>query len=418
MERMKFGTTFYLSRVIGNKLYTSEQQPIGKLLDLVVDMNTIRPRVVALKIKANKEVRFIDYTNVTISKQREQYHIQCDTLRDVNIENLNTLFLVKHVLDKQIVDMDGRKVVRVNDLRLVVLSDGTYVVAVDVGFEGFLRRLGMAKPLKEFLRPLKINIPSHLLLWDEVETIDFRNRGIKLSKTYTKLSTLHPSDLADILEDLDSSTQFAIFTSLDEEKAADVLEELEQDVQVRVLERISVEKAADMLEKMPADEVADILEKLEEKRANEILSEMEKEASEEVRELMDYPERSVGSLMTTDFLSFPEHMTVQDVILELRRLKPESDSVYYLYVVDREGKLVAHVSLRDLVVAEPDQTLMEIMNRDVEYVYDDDDIDETVEKISKYNLLALPVVDRAKVLIGMVLINDVYHDVVKSKRRK
>ncbi|UOF90300.1 CBS domain-containing protein [Fodinisporobacter ferrooxydans] len=415
---MKFGTTFYLSRVVGNTIYTNDQKPIGKLLDMIVDLDSRRPKVIAIKIKNNGSIRIIDFSNVSITKKNQQYHIQCTALHDMELSKLHTLFLVKHVLDKQIVDMYGRKVVRVNDLRLVVLSNGTYTVAVDVGFEGFLRRLGVAKPLKELLKPFRITVPSNLLLWDEVEAIDFTNRGIKLSKSYAKLSTLHPSDLADILEDLDRSSQLAIFSSLDDEKAADVLEELETEVQVNVLESLSVEKAADMLEKMPADEVADILEELEAERANKILIEMEKEASAEVRELMGYPEKSVGSLMTTDFISFHETITVQEVFAELRRIKPEPDSVYYLYVVDHDGRLAANVSLRDLVVAEPEQPLHRIMNRDVISVYDDDDMDEIVERISKYNLLAIPVIDRTKVLVGTVIINDVFYDFIKSKRRK
>ncbi|MDB5085677.1 MAG: Mg/Co/Ni transporter MgtE with domain [Bacilli bacterium] len=415
---MKVGTTFYLSRIIGNKIYSSDHTHVGKLLDLVVDTNSIRPRVTAAKVKTEQGVRIVDFAYFAIFKTNKQYRIQCTALNDTEVDSDNTLFLVKHVLDKQIVDMDGRKVVRVNDLRLAVLSGGTFTVAVDVGFEGFLRRLGVAKPLKKMLGAINVTIPSNLLLWDEVEAIDFINRGIKLAKAYTKLSTLHPSDLADILEDLDRKTQFAIFSSLDDDIAADVLEELETEAQVRVLESLSVEKAAIMLQRMPADEAADILEELEEDRALKILIEMEHEASEEVRELMDYPDNSVGSFMTTDFFSFNQNITVDEAIRQLRLLKPESDTIYYLYIEDDTGRLIANVSLRDLVVAEPDQELSQIMNRDVIFVHDDDETDSLIEKISKYNLLAVPVVSQNKVLVGIVIINDLVDDLLKSRRKK
>jgi magnesium transporter len=410
--------TFYLSRILGNKVWYDSQHMVGKLLDLIVDLNAVRPQVVAVKIRIGKKIRIVDFSSFTISKLNKQYYIECMDLKEKDISAEHTLFLVKHVLDKQIVDMYGRKVVRVNDVRLAILSNGVYTVAVDVGFEGLLRRLGVAKPLKNVMKPLGINLPSRLLLWDDVETIDFSNRGIKLSKSYTKLSTLHPSDLADIIEDLDRSTQLAVFSSLDIEKAADVLEELETEAQVNVIESLTTEKAATMLEKLPTDEVADILDEMDEDHANEILDRMEREISEEVRELMEYPDKSVGSLMTTEFISFNKQITVNEAIQELRKLKPESESVYYLYIVDDEEKLIAHLSLRDLIIAEPEIQLHEIMNSNVIYVSDDEQIDTLNEIITKYNLLAVPVVDDKKVLLGIVPINDVVYNLLKSKRKR
>jgi Mg2+ transporter MgtE len=321
-------------------------------------------------------------------------------------------------LTKQIVDIDGRKLVRVNDLRLASLEAGVLVVAVDVGIEGLLRRLGIAKQVKKILKPFSKSVPSKLILWDEVETIDFTNKGIKLSKAFSKLSTLHPSDLADIIEDMDSKTQAEIFASLDEEKAADVLEELETDAKIKVLESLSVEKAADVLEKMPADEVADLLDEIDEDKAEELLDEMENEASEEVRELMEYPDTSVGSLMATDYISFSDKMTVNDTILELRRLKPESDTIYYLYVVDSRERLIGTVSLRDIIVSCPDTTLSSIMNKNVIHVCDNDKIDSLAEIISKYSLLAIPVVDEEMKMMGVVVIDDVVYDLMKRKKRK
>jgi magnesium transporter len=410
--------TFYLSRILGNKIWSDPQHIVGKLMDLIVDLTAVRPQVIAVKMRVGNKIRIVDFSSFSISKVNSQYYIECKDLKEKEISAEHTLLLVKHVLDKQIVDMFGRKVVRVNDLRLAILSNGVFTVAVDVGFEGLLRRLGVAKPLKKVLKPLGINIPSRLLLWDEVETIDFTQRGIKLSKSYTKLSTLHPSDLADIIEDLDRSTQLAVFSSLDVEKAADVLEELESEAQVNVIESLTAEKAATMLEKLPTDEVADILDEMDEAQVNEILDQMEREKSEEVRELMDYPDKSVGSLMTTEFISFNQDITVNEAIQELRRLKPESESIYFVYIVDDADKLIAHLSLRDLIIADPEIQLHEIMNRNVIYVSDDDRIDKLNEIISKYNLLAVPVVDEKMVLLGMVPINDVVYNLLKSKRKR
>ena len=316
-------STFYLSRILGCKVVSEHQKAKGKLQDIIVDLNYIRPKVIAAKVKFGGQSIIIHALPLTLFKESGKYEIKCSHLEETSIPQENILFLSKHVMDKQIVDIDGRKLERVNDLRLATLESGTYVVAVDVGIEGLLRRLAVAKPINKILHPFKINLPTELILWEDIETIGFTQEGIRLSKTQSKLSTLHPSDLADIIEDLDRKTQIALFSSLDEEQAADVLEELETDVQVSVLESLPKEKAADVLEKMPADEVADILDELEDEKAEELLNEMEVEASEEVRELMEYPENTVGSLMTTDHISFKEDMTVEETINELRQLKPE-----------------------------------------------------------------------------------------------
>ncbi len=409
---------FYLSRVIGNRVYSDKNVVVGKLSDFVVDMGTVRPRIIAAKVKMGNRTKLLDFENFTISKNNGQYIITCTGVEEIDVSSYNTLLLSKNVLDKQIVDMDGRKLVRVNDLRLASLSNGTYAVAVDVGLDGIFRRLGIAKPVKKILKPLRLSVPNHLILWDEVATVDYSHAGIKLAKDYSKLSTLHPSDLADIIEDLNRDTQIAIFSSLDEEKAADVLEEMETDAQVNLLENIPVGKAADVLEKMPADEAADILDELDEEKAEELLNEMESEASQEIRDLMEYPENSVGSAMTTDYISFNENMTVESVITELRRLKPEAHSVYYLYIVDNNDRLTAVVSLRDLIVSDPDVPLHKIMDRDVLYVNDNDRIDSLADLISKYNLLAIPAVDDDMKMMGIVIIDDVIYSLLKSRKRR
>ncbi|KLU66503.1 magnesium transporter MgtE [Desulfosporosinus acididurans] len=409
-------STFYLSRVLGNKVISSKQKEIGRLLDLIVDVNEIRPKVIAAKIKVDRQVRVINYSGISVFKRTGQYILQCEELNDVEVAKENIMFLKKHVLDKQIVDMDGRKVVRVNDLRLAILKSGTFTVAVDVGVDGLLRRIGVAKPIKIICKPFGIHVPSKMILWDEVASVDYSHVGIKLTKEHDKLLTLHPSDLADIIEDYDRHTQVAIFNSLDEEKAADVLEELETDAQLNVLRNLSIEKAADVLEKMPADEVADILDEMRDEDAEKLLNEMEQEVSLEVRELMEYPDDTVGSLMITDYISLNENMTINQTLIALRKLKPEPDTVYYLYIVDNNERLVAAVSLRDIVISELEVKLKEIMHRDIFYVYDYEKPEKLNEIITKYNLLSVPVVDKNKKILGIVIINDVM-DLILRKRK-
>ena len=413
-------STYYLSRIIGSNVYSTSGKSIGKIKDLIVEIDFIRPKVVAVSLKSDEGIQIIDYVPFQIKKDKDKgkYLINCSKLIEYKLDSKKTFYLSKNVLDRQIVDMHGRKLVRVNDIRLASLATGTFLIAVDVGVEGLLRRLGIAKLLKKILKPFKINLPNHYIIWDEVETVDFGHEGIKLSKGTSNLSKLHPSDLADIIEEMDRNTQFAVFASLDDERAADVLEELELEAQISVIENLSIEKAADLLEKMPADEAADLLDQLKKEKAEELLNEMEEEASGEIRDLMEYPDSQVGSIMTTDYICFKETTTIGDTINELRKLKPEGDTIYYIYVVNNHDKLIATVSLRDIIVTQPDITLKEIMNKNIVYVYDTDKIESLNEIISKYNLLAVPVVNEYNVLLGMVIINDLVYILLKGKRKR
>jgi CBS domain-containing protein len=413
--------TFYLSRVIGRKIFDVNGQYIGIVKDLLVNADntnqTERPLVTGIKIKSPDKTEFYSFEHFKVQKINGKLKVSCSQLIQLPQENIdNDLYLASVVLDKQIVDLNGRKLVRVNDIRLVSVANGTFAVAVDIGIEGLLRRIGIAKPLKIFLSYFKVSIPAKFILWEDVEAIDFSNLNIKLSKSHSKLQTLHPSDLADIIEDLGKKASADVFLSLDEERAADVLEEMEADAQVHIIESLSIEKAADVLDKMPADEVADILNALEEEKAELLLNEMEKKTSEEVRELLDYPEDSVGSLMATEIISFSKEKTVNDVLNELREKKPEAATLYNLFVTDEKEVLIATVSLRDIVVSSPEATINEIMKPSPVCLRDDQDIDEIAEIVSKYNMLAIPVVDDANVLQGMVVIDDVIEDLINKRR--
>jgi Mg/Co/Ni transporter MgtE (contains CBS domain) len=413
--------TFYLSRVIGRKIFDTNGQYIGIVKDLLVNADNTnqaeRPLVTGIKIKSPDKTECYSFEHFKVQKINGKIKVSCSQLIQLSQENIdNDLYLASVILDKQIVDLNGRKLVRVNDIRLVSIANGTFAVAVDIGIEGLLRRIGIAKPLKIFLSYFKVNIPAKFILWEDVEAIDFSNLNIKLSKSHSKLQTLHPSDLADIIEDLGKKASADVFLSLDEERAADVLEEMEADAQVHIIESLSIEKAADVLDKMPADEVADILNALEEEKAELLLNEMEKKTSEEVRELLDYPEDSVGSLMATEIISFSKEKTVNDVLNELREKKPEAATLYNLFVTDEKEVLIATVSLRDIVVSSPEATINEIMKPSPVCLRDDQDIDEIAEIVSKYNMLAIPVVDNANVLQGMVVIDDVIEDLINKRR--
>ena len=416
-------TTFYLSGIIGKETFGADGDAIGIIKDLLVNAmpsgqnDPNQQLVTGVRLRIRKETRFYSFKSFRVVKAREMLNVTCTDLIELSNEEVeNGLLLMENILDKQIVDMNGRKLVRVNDVRLATLPAGTFAVAVDIGIEGLLRRIGISLPIKRFLTLFKINIPAKFILWDDVQAIDHSNLNIRLSKSYAKLHTLHPSDIADILEDLGKKSSMSIFSSLDEEKAADVLEELETHAQIHIVENLPVNKAADVLEKMPADEVADILDELEDDKAESLLKEMDTESSQEVRDLLEYDNDLVGSLMTTDYLSFSATMSVAEVLVELRAKKPEAAELYNMFVTESNDELIGTFNLRDLVVSEPYVSVSQIMKSEPVSLFDNQKVGAIAEIISKYNLLAIPVVDEYNQLQGMVVIDDVVEDLTSRRR--
>ena len=420
--------TFYASQVIGSKIVNQDGNRIGKVLDIIINTaqtgityeEAFRPVIVGLKTKIDGEVRFLNYDFIKIENKNKQISFTCLQIADLSEAILeNGMPLGKNILDRQIVDINGRKLVRVNDVRMVSIASGTYAIAVDIGTEGLLRRLGIADITNKALGIFSWSLPTQFILWDDVEALDTSNFNIKLSHSSSKLQRLHPSDIADIIEEMGAHSRTKIFESMDEEKAADVLEEMEPHAQSQIIESLSISKAADVLEKMPADEVADLFDELEDEKVEQLLNEMEKESSEDVRELLEYEDKEVGGFMTTDFLSFRETMTIEETLSELRKQKPEADMIYSLFVTNEDEKLVATVSLRDLVISQPNMTLSEIMNSDFISVNDEDKIDTLAMIILKYDLLAIPVTDSTNTLVGMVVIDDIVEDLMdKGKTKK
>lgn len=420
-------TTFHLSQLLGTKIYSSDNDYMGIIHDLLIDNDltqvsdgeSYRPRIEAVRSGTKNEPVYYDFRSFEVTRNNTGYSVICHKRKKlVEFSMHDYLPLKESILDKQIVDLNGKKLVRVNDIRMVNLTGGTFVIAVDVGMEGLLRRLGILQIIRFFAGIFRFQIPSKFILWDEVDTLDAFNLNIRLGTSFNKLKTLHPSDLADIIEELDRKSRTAVFANLDEEQAADVLEEMEPRKQVDLIESLSVAKAADVLEKMPADEAADILDLLADEKAEVLLREMETESSEEVRELLEYSDRSVGSIMSTDFLSFHENETVEQALKTIRESKPEESLLYTLFIVNHGGKLLASVSLRDLIISEPNVQLGEIMRKNPVAVLDEDKLDSLAEIVSKYNLLAVPVINNNNILEGMVVIDDIVDDLLGERKTR
>jgi magnesium transporter len=330
----------------------------------------------------------------------------------------NEILLGADLMDKQIVDIDGRKVVRVNDLRLDEIEGKLHLVAVDVGAAGLLRRLGIDGAFRIIARNLRLPLPERYIDWEDVDPVETSIASIKLRVPHVGLAELHPADLASIIDQLAPRDRAGVLASLDDEAAADAIEEMEPDTQVEVLEDLEPARAADILEEMSPDDAADLVADLSDEARGEILALMERDEAAEVQELLGYPEDSAGGIMTTEFVAVQESLTAAQTIDRLRELEPDAETIYYVYVTDDDGRLVGVLSLRDLIVAPPAAPIAAVMIKEPVAVPVLADQDEVAQVVARYNLLAAPVVDSEGRLAGIVTVDDAMDSILPTAWKK
>jgi magnesium transporter len=408
----------YLSQAIGRPVLDAAGEPIGKVHDLIVRLGDRYPAVSGLVVQTDGRRIFLPWSHVA-RFDASGARLSTATIDITKFQQRHDEFLLREdLLDKQIVDIDGRRVVRVNDLRLDDVEGKLHLVAVDVGASGLLRRLGIEGAYRIIARNLKLPTPERYIDWEDVDPVESSIASIKLRVPHHGLAELHPADLAAIIDQLTPKDRAGILATLDDEAVADAMEEMEPDTQVEVLEDLHPERAADILEEMSPDDAADLVADLSEIAREEILALMEKEEAEEVQELLGYPEDSAGGIMTTEFIAVPATLTAGETIDRLRELEPDAETIYYVYVVDDQGRLVGVLSLRDLIVARPETPISDVMIDEpvaVDVLANQDDVASIV---ARYNLLAVPVVDAEGRLEGIVTVDDAMDSILPTAWKK
>src|SRR3954454_319949 len=409
----------YLSQAIGKPALDRQGESIGKVADLIVAIGDRYPPVTGLVVATGRRRIFLPWTDVasidTTGAKLSTHVIDINKFS----QRPNELLLYQDLQDKQIVDIDGRKVVRVNDLRLDDIEGRLHLVAVDVGTAGIARRLGVGGPFQTLARNLHLPNPEKYIDWEDVDPVETSIASIRLRVPHQGLCELHPADLATIIDQLAPRDRAGVLAALDDEAAADAIEEMEPETQVEVLEDLEPGRAADILEEMSPDDAADLVADLSDETREEILALMERDEAAEVRGLLGYAEDTAGGIMTTEFVAMPDSLTAGETIERLRELEPDAETIYYVYVTDGDGRLVGVLSLRDLIVARPDQPISEVMIREPVMVGVDADQDEVAQVVARYNLLAVPVVDSDGRLAGIVTVDDAIDTILPTawKRR-
>ncbi|MDD4179321.1 MAG: CBS domain-containing protein, partial [Candidatus Margulisbacteria bacterium] len=313
------------------------------------------------------------------------------------------VLLMRDVMDQQVVDMEGARVIRVNDLKLAKVDQDIRLIAADVGLKGMLRRLGLERVVGWLGGWVGKKIPEQLIGWDHVQNLSGGRVAIP-TKTFIDL---HPADVAQIISQARTDDKTAIFSALTEKTAAESLHELEPLLGALLISTLDTKKALGILEKMPVDEAADIIGDLPVDKAEELLRLMRVRKSGAIRKLVKHRDETAGGLMTTEFIALPQELTVEQVINKLREAAPEAETIYYLYVIDDVGHLVGVLSLRKLIISPPQTPISEIMIKDSITVTPEMNQKEVSDVISKYNLLAVPVVDGENKIHGIITVDDV-----------
>ena len=409
----------FLSDFLRADIVDRNQRTVGKVRDVIARMDEPFPVITAVAIRTRHKLpAIIDWGAVREGENQElSLNVATDQLQlYANAEH--ETWLARDILDKQVVDTDGHRIVRINDLQLQTVGNRTVLVGVDIGARGLLRRLGMEHFIRRIARFLGKDFPQRIISWDAVDPVQSDERSVRLRISHRKVAKMHPADIAEIVGQLGGRDQQAIMASLNDEIAADVVEESSEEVQAELLSRLDDERAADILEEMKPDEAADLLADLPEERREVLIAKMEHDEAEDVEELLHYHEETAGGLMTTDFVSIPVTLTADQTIDRLRELEPDAESIYYIYVIDEDEKLLGVLSLRDLIVAKPQTPIRELMIERVISIPLDDSAEEVAAVLAKYNLLAVPVVDENERIQGIVTVDDALDEILPDDVRR
>ena len=391
----------YLSQVLGRPILDLEGERVATLKDVIVRLGEDdHPPVAGFVARYRRRDFFLPRWRISQFGE-EGVRLNSDIL-DLRpfLRRDGEVLLARDVLDKQLIDVDGKRVVRVNDVQIIEAASEWHVTGADVSLSGLWRRLAPSI--------LRTGRPVVVIDWADVGYLATDAATVQLKSARGKLTRLHPVEIARLAEAFSYQHGTQIVESLDDETAAETLEEMAAERQAQILGDMDEERAADILEHMSPDEAADVLGDLPEEKAEDLLNRMEDDEQLEVAELLPYADDTAGGLMTTEFVTLPRDLSVGEALARLREMAQTPNMIYYLYVVSGENSwnLTGVIALRSLILSDPSAPLERVMRSDLQVAHPDDRAADVAQKIAEYNLLALPVVDDAGEILGIVTVDD------------
>ncbi len=408
-------TTLALSELLGQRVYDAEAGRLGRVREVALVPQDDPTRIAALIVRTSEGDRLVATELIRAVNGGVRTTARIGDLPKYS-SGEGMLLLERDLLDQQIIDVHGRKVVRVNDIELAFDSDpvrapqgvNLRIAFVDAGTRGAVRRLLRGVVPRHALANWLERVPARNIPWEFVNLIETDPaRRVRLKISSDRVSQLHPADIADIIEELAPAERDAVFQTLDEGVAAQALEEIDPKLQVSIMNAMESERAADIVEEMNPDAAADLLAELAEERSEEILEEMEPAERQDVEELLEFEEDTAAGRMTTDYMAIAPTARVHDAVEMLKHFEGGLESMSTIYLVGENEKLVGAVPLAKLVVSHPNTHLSELKLEPLISVSPEADEREVAEIFDKYNLLTLPVVDENGALTGVITADDV-----------
>jgi Mg2+ transporter MgtE len=400
----------YLSQILGKPVVDATGTEIGTINDIAIATGEVFPRVTSLAFRGP------DRTPFMLSWRKYIDAFDGDSVRlnvaapEIRFSYLqpDEVLLARDLLNKQIVDTQGMKVVRVNDLKLSESRNQLRLLGAEVGIRGILRGISPAleRAAAASARVFGSDLAENIIAWNYMELLDRDLSQVKLSVTHKRLHELHPADVADIMEQLTATQRAKVFEHFDNVAAAEAISQLEDELQADVIDDLSERRASALLAEMDPDDAADIIGDLPYDKAERLLRLMGVKDAKAIRGLLGYKEKTAGGIMTPEVTTVTDDMTVEQVIEHLRSVAEEQESIYYVYVVEGDRHLTGVISLRDLLLARPETLVADIADRELFTVGPDEDQEDVAEDMSKYDLLALPVVDESGRILGIVTVDD------------
>jgi CBS domain-containing protein len=398
---------------------------VGRPYDFTAHLEEVYPRVTTLIVAKGifrKQFYVIPWKDVHVSGERLQLKVPLSSLEAVisyKAPDLSTLR--RSVLDQQVVDTFNRKLVRVNDLHFLRVDDDLRLAHVDIGFRGLVRRLGWERPLDAVVRLVNRHAgylsEGGLVSWKYVQPLSIQQATgrIQLMVDMDQLKQIPPSDISTMLMELDPYQRAALIRTLDVQAQVDTITELELKWQKDIIEELDTQSAVRLIERMPADEATDLMSELSKRDADRIFSMLSSKKSREIQELMEHESDTAGGMMTTEFISLREGMSVGEAIDHIRNVEIRKvETIYSAFVVDEKDVLIGSVSFRKLLLEPIEERISDMMLKKPPSVNVDDSVRDVAYTMDKYNLYTLPVVDDDGILEGIITVDDVLHAAVEE----
>ena len=403
--------TTYLAKILGSPVISDSGRQAGYIVDFSIVLLENKPRISQAII-----FDFNTSTNKLASKDcfsvfnPNRFELSTKTNDLPPYHHTGNMVTATQLWDKSVIDTTNVRTIAVNDICLAFDDQeekSLWVSGVDISFRAAMRRMKLDGLLTPILRKLGFSMQDEVIPWEKIIGFNEQFTSLTTQITSDHLQTLHPADLADILDDLPAKEQMSVIENLDDELAAETLAEAEEYTQVQIIERLDTETASEIIEEMDPDEAADLLQDMDQDKAKAILDHMDSSEASDVRKLLKYGEDTAGGLMTTEYAAIYEDFTVSDAFSHLRLVVADIEIIYYMYIIDSQERLKGVVSIRDLLSANPNIPISEIMDDDLVSVTPDTPQEDVANLISKYDFMGIPVVNEQNEIMGVVTVDDV-----------